>query len=219
MVARLRVLAGDGCPAIAADLGVHEEVEAVVHVVGRETVFALRLGLNVMTIGMGVESVSALVEIGAAARKQHVVAPDRILENVHERPLTRRLRPQEGALGRIEAVHCASAAAMHEFLVVMQVEAIEVDALQAFDLLDAKDLPGLDLERLARPWLQDHLDEDIPVCHCAAPLLCFAACSRSALRISATRSAASPRSIVRSMSSSCCWLRRTTTVLPAIPPP
>ena len=91
MVAGLRVLAGDGRAAIAADFGAHEEVEAVVHVVGRKTVLALRLRLDVMAIGMGIESVSALVEIGAAARKEHVVAPDRVLKNVHERSLARRL--------------------------------------------------------------------------------------------------------------------------------
>src|ERR1700727_2333389 len=116
-------------------------------------------------------------------------------------------------------MHGASAAAMHEFLVVMQVEAIEVDALQAFDLLDAKDLAGLHFERLAGSRLQDHLEQRVPIRHRAPALLCFAACSRSALRISATRSVASPRWIVRSMSSSCCWLRRITTVLPAIKPP
>ena len=78
-------------------------------------------------------------------------------------------------------MHGAGAAAMHELLVVMQIEAIEVDALQAFDLLDAKDLPGPDLERLAGSGLQHHFEQDIAIRHRAAPLRCFAACSRKRL--------------------------------------
>src|ERR1700733_2739059 len=118
----------------------------------------------------------------------------------------------------MEAMHGPGAAAMHEFLVVVQVEAIEVDALEAFDLLDAKDLAGFHFERLAGSRHEGHLEKDIPIHHRASAPRCFPACSRNALRIKDTRSAASPRWIVRSMSSSCCWLRRTTTVLPAIAP-
>ena len=59
-------------------ISVHqEELEAVVHVVRRQSVLALRLRLNVMPIGMRVEAVSTLVDIGAAAREKHV---DRVLE-------------------------------------------------------------------------------------------------------------------------------------------
>jgi len=51
-----------------------------------------------------------------------------------------RRRPHEGTFGGVKAVHGAGAAAMHELLVVMQVEGVEVGALAAFDLLDAQDL-------------------------------------------------------------------------------
>ena len=50
-------------------------------------------------------------------------------------------------------MHGAGTAAMHELLVVVQVEAIEIDALQPLDLLDAKDLPRFDFQRLAGPGL------------------------------------------------------------------
>ena len=53
-------------------------------------------------------------------------------------------------------MHGAGAAAMHELLVVMQIEAIEIDALQAFDLLDAKDLPGLSSIALPVPGSITH---------------------------------------------------------------
>ena len=65
------------------------------HVVRRQAVFALRLGLDVVAIGVRVEAVGAFVDIGAAARKQHVVAAERILHDVEQRPLARRRRPQE----------------------------------------------------------------------------------------------------------------------------
>jgi hypothetical protein len=39
--------------------------------------------------------------------------------------------------------------ATHEFFVVMHIKTVEVDALQAFDLVDAKDLARLHFERLA----------------------------------------------------------------------
>src|SRR4051794_20923689 len=104
----------------------------------------------------------------------------------------------------MEAMHRPGAAAMHEFLVVVQVEAIEVHALQALDLRDAKDLPSLDLERLAGSRLENHLPDDFAGRHRAPPWRSLAACSRSALRMSETRSSASPRLMVRSISSSCC---------------
>jgi hypothetical protein len=57
----------------------------------------------------------------------------------------------------------------------VEVEAVEVDALPTFDLLDAEDLAFAELDCLA-----------------------------NASRTSAARSGAMPRATVRSMSSSCC---------------
>ena len=53
----------------------------------------------------------------------------------------------------MEAVHGARPPAMHEFLVVVQVEAIEVDALVAVHLLDPQHLPLQQFDRLAGPGL------------------------------------------------------------------
>jgi hypothetical protein len=75
---------------------------------------------------------------------------------------------------------------MHELLVVMQVETVEVGALATLDLFDAQDLPFEELDRLAGAGLKAY--------------------SRMARRTSATRSGATPRAMVRSISSSCCWL-------------
>ena len=52
-------------------------------------------------------------------------------------------------------VQVARAAGVEELLVVVQVEAVEVGALPAVDLLDAQDLPAPQLERLAGARLDD----------------------------------------------------------------
>ena len=44
------------------------------------------------------------------------------------------------ALGRMQAVQVAGPAGVEEFLVVVEIEAVEVGALAAFGLLDAQDL-------------------------------------------------------------------------------
>ena len=120
----------------------------------------------------------------------------------------------------LKAVHRAGAAAMHEFLVVMQVEAVEVDALAAFDLLDAQDLALQQLDRLAGAGLQDQFGKDGARRHRALPgaasALCAAAYSRKASRTSETRSGAVPCAMVRSISSSCCWFSRSFITVSAI---
>jgi len=79
--------------------------------------------------------------------------------------LARRRRPQEGAGGRVEAVHGAGAAAMHELLVVMQVEGVEVGTLAAFDLLDAQDLAFQQFDCLASAGLQEMFGNDLAAAH------------------------------------------------------
>src|SRR5262249_48305461 len=115
-------------------------------------------------------------------------------------------RPHERALGRIEAVHRAGPAAMHELLVVMQIEAIEVDTLQPFRLLDAQDLPGEKLDGLAGAGLHHPFEQDLSGAHRLPAFWASreAAYSRNASRTSATRSGAVPCAIVRSSNSSCC---------------
>src|SRR5262249_54519683 len=130
-----------------------------------EPILALRLRLNVVTIGMHVEAIGAFVDIGAAAWKQHIVAAVGILKNVHHRPLTRRRRPHEGAARRVEAVHCTGAAAMHELLVVVQVEAVEVDALATVNLFDAKNLAAKKFDGLAGAGPQYPFRNFFPLAH------------------------------------------------------
>src|SRR5450432_5336 len=205
---------------ILVDAGTHEQVEGIVHVVGRQAVFALRLGLDVVAIGVHGKAVSCLVDIGAAAREQHVVAADSVLENVEDRALARRRRPHEGTGGRMKTVHRPGAAAMHELLVVMQVEAIEVGTLAAFDLLDAQDLTFQKLDRLAGAGRHDEFGNDLPRSHRAVPVTASAfraaAYSRRASRTSDTRSGATPCAMVRSINSNCCWFNRSLTTVSAM---
>ena len=58
-------------------------------------------------------------------------------------------------------MHRPRAPAMHEFLVVMQIEAIEIDALQALDLLDAQDLARQQLDGLAGARLHHPFEQDL----------------------------------------------------------
>src|SRR5260370_5916202 len=180
--------------AVSIDPGAHEQVEGIVHVVRRQAVFALRLSLDVVAIGVHSKTVSGLRDVSAAARNQYVVAADSILENVKHRPLARRCRPHKSAGGRMKAVHRAGAAAMHELLVVMQVEAIEIGALAALDLLDAQDLSFQELDRFAGARLQDEFGNHLSCRHrwfsAAASALCAAAYSRSAGRTHAPPSCA-----------------------------
>src|ERR1700722_18417008 len=111
----------------------------------------------------------------------------------------------------MEAVHGAGAAAMHEFLVVMQVEAIEIRTLAALNLLDAQDLPLQEFDCLAGAGFDDEFRDDLPRCHreaSAVSALRAAAYSRSARRTNDTRSGATPWAMVRSINSSCCWFNR-----------
>jgi len=93
---------------------------------------------------------------------------------------------------------------MHELLIVMQVEAIEIGALAALDLLDAQDLPLQQFDRLAGAWLDDKLRDYLALRHCGAFVLISAfraaAYSRNARRTSDTRSGATPCAMVRSIS-------------------
>src|SRR5258706_4517582 len=202
---------------VRIDGGAHEQVEGIVHVIRRQAVFALRLGLDVMAIGVHGEAVRGFVHVSAAAWKQHVVPAHGVFENIEHRTLARRCRPHEGAGGRMKAVHGAGAAAMHEFLVVMQIEAIEVGALAAFDLLDAQDLSFEQLDCFAGARLQDEFGNDWPNRHrpvsVTASAFRAAAYSRSAIRTSDTRSGATPCAMVRSISSSCCWFNRSLTTV------
>jgi len=104
---------------------------------------------------------------------------------------------------------------MHEFLVVMQVEGVEVGALATFDLLDAQDLALQQLDRLAGAGLQHEFGDHLTAAHCAGSVLFSArraaAYSRSASRTSDTRSGATPCAMVRSINSSCCWFNRSLT--------
>ena len=213
MIARLRRLPGNRRAAVERHFGEHEQVEAVVNVIGRQPIFALRFGLDVVAVGVGVEAVGAFVDIGAASRKKHVIPADRVFQNIEQRTLARRRGPQERAFGRIEAVHRPGAAAVHGLLIVVQVETIEVDTLQSVDLLDAQNLAREQFDRLAGPRLQHVLPQDRAGAHRAVPAGVLAACSRRALRMRAARSGASPLRTVRSISSSCCWFSLTTIVL------
>src|SRR5260221_5857805 len=161
------------------------------------------------------EAIRRLIDVGAAAGKQHVVAADRVLEKVEHRALARRRRPHEGALGGVETMHRAGPPAMHELLVVMQVEAVEIGALTALDLLDAQDLAFEELDGLAGAGLEHVLEESAAPAHrtgarsfgfAVASALRAAVYSRSASLTRATRSGAVPRAMVRSINSSCCWL-------------
>src|SRR6202043_2911660 len=147
-------------------------------------------------------------------------AADGVFENVEHGAFARRCRPHEGAGGRMKAVYCAGAAAMHELLVVMQVETIEVGALAAFDLLDPQDLPFQELDGLAGAGLENEFANDLARGHRAASVaaaaLRAAAYSRKASRTSDTRSGATPCAMVRSISSSCCWFNRNLTTVSAM---
>ena len=74
--------------------------------------------------------------------------------------------PRDG----VEAVHRAGPPAMHELLVVVQVEAVEVDALAAFDLLDAQDLALEELHRLAGAGLHHPFPDFVAGAHRLASL-------------------------------------------------
>ena len=92
---------------------------------------------------------------------------DGILDDRHHRPLARRRRPQEVALGRMQPVQVARAPGVEELLVVVQIEAVEVGALPAVDLLDAQNLPAPHFQRLAGA----RLDDEFPTGFFAAPCL------------------------------------------------
>src|ERR1700738_3893732 len=220
MVAGFAGLPGHEGMTVLINAGAHEQVEGIVYVIRRQAVFALRLGLDVVAIGVHGEAIGGLVNVSAAARKQHVVPADGIFENVEHRTFAGRGRPHEGAGGRMKAVHRAGAAAMHELLVVMQVEAIEIGALAAFDLLNAQDLPFQQFDRFAGAGLQDEFGNDLPRRHRAVSMTASAwraaAYSRSASRTSDTRSGAMPCAMVRSISSRCCWFNRSLTTASAM---
>jgi len=108
----------------------------------------------------------------------------------------------------MKAVHGAGAAAMHELLVVMQIEAIEVGALAALDLLDAQDLPLQQFDRLAGAGLDENSEMIWRAVIAPAPsavgfmrggiFMKRRPHQRHPVRRHALRD-------VRSSSSSCCW--------------
>ena len=69
----------------------------------------------------------------------------------------------------MQAVDVTRASGVEVFLVIVQIEAIEVDALAAFDLRDPQNLPALEFERLAGPRLEDDFAQHFAFCH--VPLL------------------------------------------------
>ena len=130
-------------------------------IVRGEAIFALRLGLDVMAVRVDRQSVEAFVEVGAAAREHHVVAARRVVEDVDQRALARRCRPHEMPCRGIQAVQRARAPGVHVLLVVVEVEAVEVDALPAIDLLDAQDLAAAELDGLARAGLEPMREQEL----------------------------------------------------------
>jgi hypothetical protein len=83
-------------------------------------------------------AVGGFVQIGAAAREQDVVAVGGVLEDVEDRLFARRRRPDELPRGRVYTVEVARPPGVQMLLAVVQVEGVEVDALAALDLLDAR---------------------------------------------------------------------------------
>jgi hypothetical protein len=95
----------------------------------------------------------------------------------------------------------------------MNVEAVKISTLAAFDLFDAKDLVLQKLDGLTGPGLKDVFEQNAAPCHRLGPrsfgftivsALRAAAYSRTASRTKDTRSGAMPREMVRSINSSCC---------------
>jgi hypothetical protein len=54
---------------------------------------------------------------------------------------------------------------MHEFLVVVEIEAVEVDTLAPLNLLDAQDLTGAHLDGFAGAGLNHMLENDFTRTH------------------------------------------------------
>jgi hypothetical protein len=60
---------------------------------------------------------------------------------------------------------------MHEFLVVVEIEAVEVDTLAPLNLLDAQDLTGAHLDGFAGAGLNHMLENDFT--HTHRQICCF----------------------------------------------
>jgi hypothetical protein len=116
----------------------HEKIKGVVDVVRRETELTLRFSLDVVTIGVHGQTVMMLKEKSAAAGIEHVVGADRILDDRHHRPFARRRRPQEIAFAGVQSMQVPGPAGMEKFLIVVEIETIEVRALAPGRLLDAQ---------------------------------------------------------------------------------
>src|ERR1700738_1794902 len=112
----------------------------------------------------------------------------------------------------MQTVHVPRPSRVEELLVVLKIEAVEVNALAAFDLLDAQDHAAPQLERLAGAGLEPEPRMGSPLIHRAPPYalpsgraaLWRAKNSRSAMRTTPSRSATPTRAIVASINSSCC---------------
>src|SRR3984893_6568077 len=105
------------------------------------------------------------VERAGATWKQRIVTACRILKNIHDGPLARGRRPQEVPLGKVQAVDDAGASGVQELLVVVQIEAVEVGALSAFDLLHPYYLTTQKLNGFAGARLHDEFTDDASLVH------------------------------------------------------
>src|SRR6202035_230595 len=103
------------------------------------------------SVAMGVhgQAVMMFKEESAAAGIKDIVGTDCILNDRHHRSFTRGRRPQEIALARVQSVQVPGPSGMEEFLVVVEIEAIEVRALAPGRLLDPKHLTPPQLQCLA----------------------------------------------------------------------
>jgi hypothetical protein len=65
----------------------------------------------------------------------------------------------------MQAMDYTGAARVEKFLVVVQIEAVEIGALAAFNLLDSQDLAPQKLYRLAGARLHDEFIDDVAPAH------------------------------------------------------
>lgn len=60
-------------------------------------------------------------------------------------------------------MHSADTPYMHRFLIVVQVEAVEIHALRTFNLFDLQDLVLENLDGLACSRLHDEFTDEFPI--------------------------------------------------------
>jgi hypothetical protein len=69
------------------------------------------------------------------------------------------------SFGYVHPMDDACASRMHELLVVVQIEAVEIGTLTAFDLLDSQDLPLQELNRFAGAGFHSEFIDDAARIH------------------------------------------------------